>query len=82
MLTCDLLNRSEVISVNVDAIDPGDGTVTVVARDAVLVVKSLPSDLWQDASRLLDASKLLDMASILRPDLKIPLQVIRKPFAS
>ena len=59
MLTCDLLNRSEAISVHVDAIDPGDGTVTVVAReDAELVVKSLPNDLWQDASRLIDASKL------------------------
>jgi hypothetical protein len=81
VLTCDLLNRSEAISVNVDTIDPDDGAVTIVARDADLVVKPVPVDLW-DASRLLDASKLLDMVSILRPDLKVPLQIVRKLFAS
>jgi hypothetical protein len=82
ILTCDLLNRGESISVNVDTIDPDDGTVTIVARDADLVVKSVPIDLWQDASGLLVASKMLDMVSIIRPDLKFPLQIIRKLFAS
>jgi hypothetical protein len=53
-----------------------------VARDADLVVKSVPIDLWQDASGLLVASKMLDMVSIIRPDLKFPLQIIRKLFAS
>jgi hypothetical protein len=81
VLTCDLLNRGEAISVNVDTIDPDDGTVTIVARDAELVVKSVPVDLW-DASKLLDTSRLLDMVSILRPDLKVPLQIVRKLFGS
>ncbi len=82
VLTCDLLNRGESISVNVDTVDPDEGTVTVVARDAELVVKSVPIDLLQDASRLLDASKMLDMVSIIRPDLKVPLQIVKKLFAS
>jgi hypothetical protein len=82
ILTCDLLNRGEALGVNVDTIDPDDGTVTVVARDAELVVKSVPADLWQDASKLLDPSKLLDMVSILRPEMKVPLQIVRKLFTS
>ena len=82
VLTCDLLNRGEALAVNVDTVDPDDGTISIVARDADLVVKPVPADLWQDGARLLDASKLLDMVSILRPDLKVPLQLIRKLFAS
>jgi hypothetical protein len=77
ILRCDLLNRGEALAVNVDTVDSDDGTLSIAARD-----KSVPADLWQDASRLLDASKLLDMVSILRPDLKVPLQIVRKLFAS
>jgi hypothetical protein len=73
VLTCDLPSRGESISANVDTVHSDDNTVAVVARDAELVVKSMPVDTWQDASGLLDASRLLDMASTVRPNLKIPL---------
>lgn len=82
LLTCDLLNRGESVIVDVGTVDPSDGTVTIIARDADLVVRSIPFAGWQDASQALDASKVLDLAAILNPQLKIPVQIAKKLFLS